>query len=133
MEDFIMWIKLMFATLFGGLAHILGGVDLIFKVLIVLMALDYITGISAAAVGRRLSSRIGFSGILKKGTIICVVAVGRLLELAFGFEGVRSAMICFYIANEIISITENAVDAGIPLPEKLVAVLKQLKKEEEKK
>lgn len=131
MEDLIMWIKLMIAALCGGIIQVLGGVDLIFKVLLVLMALDYITGISAAVVGKRLSSKIGFNGILKKVTIVCIVAVGRMTEQILGFEGVRSAVICFYIANEMISITENAVSAGVPLPQRLTAILQQLQKKED--
>lgn len=131
MEDFIIWIKLFFAALCGGLVQVFGGVDLIFKALIVLMVIDYISGISAAAVGKRLSSKVGFNGILKKMMIICIVAVGRMTEAVLGVEGVRSAVICFYIANEIISITENAVSVGIPLPERLTGILKQIRKEED--
>ena len=79
---------------------------------------------------KNLSSEIGFRGILKKVGILCVVAA-QLIGGAAGLPDIRSFVIGFYIANEAISITENAGHLGVPLPKKLMDVLKQLKNDAE--
>ena len=115
---------------FAGMASFLwGGVDGLLYALIVFMILDYITGVIVAVTKHELSSEIGFKGIAKKVLIMALVAVGHILDahILGGGAFCRSAVIGFYIANEGISILENAGELGIPLPKKLIAVLKQLK------
>lgn len=115
---------------FAGMASFLwGGVDGLLYALIVFMVLDYITGVIVAVTKHELSSEIGFKGIAKKVLIMALVAVGHILDahILGGGAFCRSAVIGFYIANEGISILENAGELGIPLPKKLIAVLKQLK------
>ena len=101
--------------------------------LIAFMVLDYITGLSVAWIKKELSSEIGFKGIAKKVFILILVGVGNILDVyVFKLDGVcRSAVIGFYIANEGISILENAAALGLPLPKKLIDVLKQLKSKED--
>lgn len=101
--------------------------------LIAFMVLDYITGLSVAWVKKELSSEVGFKGIAKKVFILILVGVGNILDVyVFGLDGVcRSAVIGFYIANEGISILENAAALGLPLPKKLIDVLEQLKSKED--
>lgn len=101
--------------------------------LIAFMVLDYITGLSVAWVKKELSSEVGFKGIAKKVFILILVGVGNILDVyVFNLDGVcRSAVIGFYIANEGISILENAAALGLPLPKKLIDVLKQLKSKED--
>lgn len=115
---------------FAGMASFLwGGVDGLLYALIVFMVLDYISGVIVAITKHELSSEIGFKGIAKKVLIMALVAVGHILDahVLGGGAFCRSAVIGFYIANEGISILENAGELGIPLPKKLIAVLKQLK------
>lgn len=115
---------------FAGMASFLwGGVDGLLYALIVFMILDYITGVIVAVTKHELSSEIGFKGIAKKVLIMALVAVGHILDthILGGGAFCRSAVIGFYIANEGISILENAGELGIPLPKKLIAVLKQLR------
>ena len=99
------------------------------------MAMDYITGLISAYIDKNISSSIGFKGIAKKVFIMALVAVGHILDTyIIGDSAVfRSAVIGFYLANEGISILENAGKIGLPLPKKLVDVLAQLKNEEDKK
>lgn len=118
------------AAFFAGMASFLwGGVDGLLYALIVFMILDYVTGVIVAIVKHELCSEIGFKGIAKKVLIMALVAVGHILDahVLGGGAFCRSAVIGFYIANEGISILENAGELGIPLPKKLIAVLKQLK------
>lgn len=101
--------------------------------LIAFMVLDYITGLSVAVVKKELSSEIGFKGIFKKVLILILVGVGNILDVHVLGEGsvCRSAVIGFYLANEGISILENAGKLGLPLPKKLLEILKQLKNKED--
>lgn len=101
--------------------------------LIAFMVLDYITGLSVAVVKKELSSEIGFKGIFKKVLILILVGVGNILDVHVLGEGsiCRSAVIGFYLANEGISILENAGKLGLPLPKKLIEILKQLKSKED--
>lgn len=118
------------SAFFAGMASFLwGGVDGLLYALIAFMVLDYITGVLVAIATKELSSEIGFKGIAKKVLIMVLVAVGHILDehILGGGAFCRSAVVGFYIANEGISILENAGELGIPLPKKLIAVLKQLR------
>lgn len=110
-----------------------GELDGLMYALIAFMILDYISGVLVAIAEHELSSKIGFKGIAKKVIILILVAVGHILDMHIlgGGAVCRSAVCGLYIANEGISILENASELGIPLPKKLLAVLKQLKKEDE--
>ena len=122
------------AVLCGICGFLWGQADGLLYALIAFMVLDYVSGVIVACVQRILSSEVGFRGIAKKVLIMLLVAVGHLLDthILGGGAVCRSAVIGFYIANEGISILENAAEIGIPLPKKLVDVLKQLKEKEEK-
>ena len=125
----------------GGISAMLGGVfgflfgrmDGMLYALIAFMALDYITGLAVAWIRREISSEVGFRGIAKKVLILALVAVGHILDsfVLGGGAVCRSAVTGFYLANEGISILENAGNAGLPLPKKLVEALHQLKSKEE--
>ena len=133
MRDFtidLIWTKLQMAvTVLGGwLGYFIGGVDGLMTALIILMALDYVTGIMCAIVDKQLSSAIGFKGIFKKVLIVMLVGVAHIVDLhVVGTgEALRSAVICFYLSNEGVSVLENAGHLGLPIPEKLKAILAQL-------
>lgn len=111
-----------------------GQADGLLYALIAFMAIDYISGVIVAIVRHELNSEVGFKGIAKKVLILALVAVGHILDVHVlgGGAVCRSAVIGFYLANEGISILENAGELGLPLPKKLIAVLKQLKDKEDK-
>ena len=96
------------------------------------MALDYVTGVICAAANKRLSSEIGFKGLIKKALIFALVAVAGVADKVIPAtnQAIRAAVILFYIANEAISILENAAELGLPVPEKLKAVLIKTKGED---
>ena len=132
MTDFITWIKLVFAGILGGITYIFGGMDTVLKILIIMMAIDYITGVSAAICRKELCSSTGFNGRLKKAAILCIVACSHLLGNILGMAEIRSAVIGFYIANESISIAENSISLGVPMPKKFIDILNKFKESEER-
>ncbi len=133
MRDFsidLIWTKVQMAiTAVGGwLGYFVGGMDGLLTALLILMTIDYITGIMCAIVDKQLSSAVGFKGICKKVLILMLVGVAHVVDLhVVGTgEALRSAVICFYLSNEGVSVLENAGRLGLPIPEKLKAILAQL-------
>ena len=117
-------------TAFGGIiGWYLGGVDGFMYALIAFVVIDYITGLMVAVVERKISSEVGFRGIFKKVLIFIMVGIGNIIDIQLIGNGsaIRTAVIFFYISNEGISIVENTAKIGLPVPEKLLNVLEQLK------
>lgn len=116
------------ATFGGAVAQIFGGWDALLKALIICMAVDYITGVIVAALGKsrksesgHISSHAAVVGIIKKAVILLIVLVAAALESATGTEFIRDTVIIFFLGSEGISIVENAGLLGVPMP----AVLKK--------
>lgn len=106
---------------------LVGGYDTMMVTLLLFMCADYLSGIMCGITNKELSSEIGFKGIFKKIMILLLVGVTNLLGQATGIEGLRYIVISFYLANEGISIIENASILGLPVPQKVKDVLEQLK------
>ena len=123
------------AVLSGVCGFLWGQLDGLLYALVAFMIIDYVSGVIVAVFRRELSSEVGFKGIAKKVLIMGLVAVGHILDthILGGGAVCRSAVIGFYIANEGISILENSAKLGLPLPKKLIAVLKQLKDDDKEK
>ncbi|MBO5638655.1 MAG: phage holin family protein [Oscillospiraceae bacterium] len=134
MKEFWNTIQLAFTALGGWLGYFLGGCDGLLYTLLAFVVLDYITGIMCAIADQKLSSGVGFRGIFRKVLIFALVGVGHLLDVqVLGAVGVlRTAVIFFYLSNEGVSLVENAAHLGLPIPEKLKAVLEQLHDRAEK-
>jgi toxin secretion/phage lysis holin len=98
------------------------------------VTIDYITGVMAAVADHKLSSELGFKGICRKVLIFLLVGIGHILDTQVIGTGsvLRTAVIFFYISNEGVSLVENAAHLGLPIPEKLKAVLEQLHDRAEK-
>ena len=133
MRDFsidLVWAKIQiaFTALGGWLGYFLGGMDGLLIALLVFAVLDYVTGLMCAIADRKLSSAVGFKGICRKALIFALVGVGHVLDTYVVGTGsaLRSAIICFYLSNEGISLLENAAHLGLPVPEKLKMILEQL-------
>ena len=128
MKEFWTTIQLIFAGVGGWLGYFLGGCDGLLYALLAFVVLDYVTGLMCGILDKRLSSEIGFRGIFKKVTIFIMVGIGHIMDLqVLGSVGVlRTAIIFFYLSNEGVSLVENAAHLGLPIPEKLKAVLEQL-------
>ena len=133
MRDFridLIWTKVQIAVsaIGGWLGYFLGGVDGLMLALIVFMALDYLTGVLCAVADKTLSSAVGYKGICRKALIFILVGVGHILDTYVAGSGaaIRTAVICFYLSNEGLSLLENAARLGLPVPERLKEALRQL-------
>ena len=115
------------------LGFMYGEVTGLFWALIAFMATDYITGVVVAAIHKQLSSEVGFRGLAKKLMILVFVSLGHIADMYVlgGTPVAMSAVMLFYIANEGLSIIENAGNLGLPVPKKLKDIMVQLKKESE--
>ena len=131
------WLK--FARLAGaGLASIctflFGAPDIWLLTLLAFIVIDYISGVIAAYIHHELSSQVGFIGILKKTMYFFVVAVAHCVDVATGAGGVLQGIaVGLLISNEGISILENCAECGIPIPEKLIRALEQIRGDEQEK
>lgn len=112
----------------GGLfAAFLGEWDILLKTMVVLVVLDYITGIMKAIYKKEVSSEIGFIGILKKAMIFVVICFSYMIQLLMkNAIPLREIVLMFFIANEGLSLLENAA-IFIPIPQALKDVLLQLR------
>lgn len=133
MHDFridLIWTKVQIAiTALGGwLGYFLGGLNGLLIALLVFAVLDYVTGVMFAVADHELSSAVGFKGICRKVLIFMLVGIGHILDVHVVGSGsaLRTAVICFYLSNEGVSLLENASHLGLPVPEKLKNVLEQL-------
>lgn len=127
-----------FIFTFGGFCgYFLGGWDTTLRVLLIMAAIDYITGVIAAGYNGELKSKVGFKGIAKKVVLFLLVGAATQADLAIGTNSaIREATIFFFIGNELLSLLENAGKMGIPLPQVLtnaVEVLGGKQKQEDKK
>lgn len=117
-------------SLLTTVIYFLGGLDTALKILLVMIALDYLTGICKAVINKKINSLIGVKGIIKKVGYLIIVAVSVLLDQITGNTGaIRNLVIYFFVANEGISILENWGKMGLPLPKKVYEVLEQIKNE----
>ena len=134
MKEFWTTIQLAFAAIGGWLGWFLGGCDGLLYALLAFVVIDYITGVMCAVADHTLSSAVGFKGICRKVLIFALVGIGHILDTQVIGSGsvLRTAVIFFYISNEGVSLVENAAHLGLPIPEKLKAVLEQLHDRSEK-
>ena len=134
MKEFWNTIQFVFAVIGGWLGWFLGGCDGLLLALVAFAAADYLTGVMCAVSDRKLSSNVGFKGICRKVLIFLLVGIANILDVHVIGTGsvLRTAVIFFYISNEGVSLLENAAHLGLPVPEKIKAVLEQLHDRAEK-
>ena len=110
------------------LVYLLGGWDIALQSLVIIIILDYLTGISKGYVTKKLNSSIGFKGIVKKLSMFCIVAVSVIVDRIIGQTGmVRTLIIYYLVANEGLSIIENLSEMDIIVPSFLKEKLEQIK------
>ena len=116
-------------TAIGGIfGWFLGSFDGFLYALIAFIVVDYVTGVFCAIVDKQLSSEVGYKGIFNKVLILVLVGVAHIVDTRIlGSNGtLRTMVIFFYLSNEGVSIIENAAHLGLPIPERLKEILKQL-------
>ncbi len=111
------------------LQFLFGGWSAPLQILIAFIVIDYLSGVVAAFVCKRLDSAIGARGIAKKVGFLVLVAVAHLLDQIAGLGApvLQTATIWFLVANEGISITENLGEIGVPIPQAIQEALRRLK------
>ena len=123
----------------GMIASLFGGWDAALVTLIIFMGVDYVTGLIVAGVFHNsektkngaLESRAGWKGLCRKGVTLLVVLVACRLDLVMGSNFIRDAVVIAFIANETLSIIENAGLMGVPIPAMIVKAVEVLKKKAE--
>ena len=123
------------AALGAFVTNALGGWDAVLRLLVAMMAADYITGLAVAAVFKRsnksesgtLDSKAGFRGLVKKCAIILLVYIAVQLDAAIGTHYVRSAVVLFFVGNEGLSLLENIGLMGVKYPAFLRNMLEALR------
>ena len=132
-------IKVVICTVFGAIggmiAHLFGGWTEDMMTLIIFMAIDFIMGLIVAGVFHKsnksqsgaLNSHAGWIGLCKKGVVLLFVLIAHRLDMLLGSDYIRTTAIIGFIANEFISIVENAGLMGVPLPEVVVKAIEVLK------
>lgn len=123
----------------GFIASLFGGWDAALMTLVIFMGVDYITGVIVAGVFHNstktdngtLESKAGWKGLCRKGVTLLIVLVACRLDLMFASSFIRESVIIAFIANEAISIIENAGLMGIPIPTVITKAIEQLNKKTE--
>lgn len=132
MKDFLMMTGVSVAG--AVTSYLFGGWGSLLTVLTFMIMVDYVSGVIAAIIEKKLSSRIGFRGIAQKLLIFALISVAHMIDMIIGVNHlVRDATAIFYIMNEIISIIENAKRVGLPIPVFLVKVIQLFRSKSKKK
>lgn len=121
------------------ITSLIGGWDGSVINLLILMGIDYVTGLICAAVFKKskktkngaLSSAVCLKGLLKKGMILVLVVIANILDSQIGIDYIRDMVCIAFMANEAISIIENAGCMGIPIPKVLQNAIDILKSKSE--
>ena len=130
-------IVIFLGMLISFIFFITGGEDKMIVCLLIFMTIDYISGIVKSIIKAEINSKKGFQGFLKKILILCIVVVAYRLDIILNLAkleyNIRFVTISFYIANEGLSILENAINSGLRVPEQVREVLEQCKNKRIKK
>lgn len=126
-------IQKIFGFFSAVLLFLFGDFDFLLKSIIVLMFLDYVTGICKSFYQKRINSSIGGQGIIKKVLYLCSITVSVILDKLLSMNGsLRTLVITSFIFNEILSILENSSEMGIKIPKYLYESLKKAEQKEPK-
>lgn len=126
-------IKLLFTAISTALAYIFGGMDTMLAILLVFIAIDFISGFIKAWALKEFDSSKFYIGGVKKIGILLIVAVAAQLDQLISIDSMalRMVAVSYYIANEGFSILENWGAMGLPLPDALKSALAKLRKDDE--
>ena len=124
----------------GWISWLLGGWDSAVVTLLIFMAIDYISGLAVAGVfhasrktdSGALESRAGWKGLCKKAMTLLFVLIAHRLDMVIGTTYIRDAVVIAFVANELISIVENAGLMGVPMPAAIENAIDILEKKVDK-
>lgn len=116
----MIWTSWVSASIF-----LIGGYDNLFRALLIMMVLDYITGVAKGFKNKNANSNRAYKGLRKKLLILVIIVAATQMDMILQGMGIRTLVLMFYVATEFLSILENAAILGIPIPEKLKLALEQ--------
>ena len=122
-------IKTVTAIVAGALSTLIGGWDMILEILLIVMTLDYITGVVSAFKQKTVSSNEGYMGLVKKGGIFVIIILAAQMDRMTGNDNhiFRNCTALFFVANDALSVLENVGELGIELPAFLRSALIKLR------
>ena len=129
-----------FGIIGGFIANAFGGWSAALTTLLILMGVDYLSGLILAGVFHAspksedgtLESYAGWKGLVRKGMTLLIVLIGARLDMLLGVSYIRDAMVIAFCVNELLSIIENMGLMGVPMPEILTNAIEMLKSKSEK-
>lgn len=115
----------------GIVTALLGGWDNALEILLIIIILDYVTGVASAFKSKTVSSGVGFMGLMKKASMFLVVILAAQIDRITGNTAAmfRTCTAFFFIANDAISVLENVGELGLQLPKFLTKALLKLRDE----
>jgi toxin secretion/phage lysis holin len=116
-----------FAFFGSAIAFFFGEWSQLLMLFFFVIIMDYITGLMAAIIEKNVSSAIGFKGLIKKFAMVLIIALCHQLDKFTGNSVIMTGAIFFFLANELVSITENYGRIGLPLPPQLKNIIKTLR------
>ncbi|MCB8563676.1 phage holin family protein [Fusobacterium ulcerans] len=111
--------------------YLIGDFDILFRALLIMMALDYITGVAKGFKNKNANSNRAYRGLKKKLIVLIIIVAATQMDIILQGVGIRTLVLMFYVATEFLSILENAAILGIPIPEKLKLALEQCRDKQE--
>ena len=110
-------------------SFLFGGWPLLLNIFLAFVVIDYITGLIASGIQGQLNSKVGWKGIARKVVMFLIISVAHMIDVLLETQNnmIRNAVIFFYLANELLSIIENAGRIGIPIPRILLNAVEALK------
>lgn len=125
------YINNIISVILTSVIYLLGGVDIALTSLLIVIIIDYITGLLTAIYNKNLNSKVGLKGIIKKFCYLLIVCLSVIIDNITNMGGaIRTLVIYFFVANESLSIIENMGKIGVPIPEKLKNIIEQLNEKE---
>lgn len=120
-------------------ASLFGGWNAALTTLVIFMGIDYLTGLIVAGVFHNsektengaLESRAGWKGLCRKGVTLLIVLIACRLDMVIGSTFIKDAAVIAFVANEVISIVENAGLMGVPIPAVIMKAIEVLKSKAE--
>lgn len=119
------YLALVWTSWLGLTIYLVGGFDTLFRALLIMMALDYVTGVAKGFKNKNANSNRAYKGLRKKLIILVIIVAATQMDMILQGMGIRTLVLMFYVATEFLSILENAAILGIPIPEKLKVALEQ--------
>ncbi|WP_306583675.1 phage holin family protein [Fusobacterium ulcerans] len=135
LKEYINLVKIGLAMIWtswvGVVIYLIGGFDSLFRTLLIMMILDYITGVAKGFKNKNANSNRAYKGLRKKMIVLVIIVAATQMDMILQGMGIRTLVLMFYVATEFLSILENAAILGIPIPEKLKVALEQCRDKQE--